>query len=145
MADHESKNIEDGTVLRPRFNADGLIAAVATDAETGEALMLAWMNEEALRLTAETGVAHYYSRSRQVLWKKGESSGHVQNVVDLRIDCDQDAVWMRVEQVGGGACHTGRRTCFYRVVTADGGGLALAFAEDAQDRVFDPADVYAKD
>jgi len=142
MADLDKTALEEGTTLRPRFNADGLIAAVATDATTGEALMLAWMNAEALRLTVETGEAHYYSRSRAKMWRKGESSGHVQRVIDLRIDCDQDAVWMRVEQTGGAACHTGRRTCFYRVVQQNDGGLALTFADDAATPVFDPKDVY---
>ncbi|MHC8508434.1 MAG: phosphoribosyl-AMP cyclohydrolase [Rhodospirillales bacterium] len=135
---------EEGAVLRPRFNADGLIAAAASCAETGEFLMLAWMNEEALRLTAETGWAHYYSRSRGALWRKGETSGRGQRVVEMRIDCDQDAVWLRVAQVGGAACHTGRRTCFYRVVTQADGALALKFADDAKDRVFNPEDVYKK-
>ncbi len=109
--------LERGTVLAPRFNSDGLIAAVATDAATGEVLMLAWMNAEALRLTVETGEAHYYSRSRAALWKKGETSGQVQAVRELRVDCDQDAVWMKVTAGGdGGACHVGFRSCFYRVV-----------------------------
>ena len=109
--------LERGTVLAPRFNADGLIAAVATDAATGEVLMLAWMNAEALRLTLQTGEAHYYSRSRAALWKKGETSGQVQVVRELRVDCDQDAVWMKVSAGGdGGACHVGFRSCFYRVV-----------------------------
>jgi phosphoribosyl-AMP cyclohydrolase len=146
MADQDKKDLEEGAVLRPRFNADGLIPAVATDSETGEPLMLAWMNAEALRLTVETGEAHYFSRSRGTLWKKGETSGHVQRVAEVRIDCDQDAVWLRVEQIGGAACHTGRRTCFYRVVTdADAdGGLALDFADDARARVFDPDAVYGR-
>ena len=109
--------LERGEVLSPRFNADGLIAAVATDAGTGEVLMLAWMNAEALRLTLDTGQAHYFSRSRQALWKKGESSGQIQIVVEARIDCDQDAVWLKVIAGGdGGACHVGFRSCFYRVV-----------------------------
>ena len=109
--------LERGSVLAPRFNADGLIAAVATDAATGEVLMLAWMNAEALRLTLETGEAHYYSRSRARLWKKGETSGQVQAVQELRVDCDQDAVWIKVVAGGdGGACHVGFRSCFYRVV-----------------------------
>jgi phosphoribosyl-AMP cyclohydrolase len=105
--------------LRPRFNADGLIAAIAQDAETGEVLMLAWMNAEALKETLETGRAVYWSRSRGVLWRKGETSGHEQHVVDLRVDCDQDAVLLKVRQTGA-ACHTGRRSCFYRVAAADG-------------------------
>ena len=109
--------LERGDILAPRFDANGLIAAVATHAATGEVLMLAWMNAEALKLTVETGEAHYYSRSRQALWKKGETSGQVQKVVELRVDCDQDAVWMKVDPQGdGGACHVGFRSCFYRVV-----------------------------
>lgn len=114
--------LEQGAVLAPRFDAAGLIAAVATDGATGEVLMLAWMNAEALTLTLDTGQAHYFSRSRQALWKKGETSGQVQRVKELRIDCDQDAVWLKVEVGGdGGACHTGARSCFYRVV--EGGAL----------------------
>ncbi len=112
--------LEQGETLTPRFDAQGLIACVATDAATGEILMLAWMNDEALKLTLETGQAHYYSRSRQALWKKGETSGQVQTVRELRIDCDQDAVWITVDVGGdGGACHTGARSCFYRAY-ADG-------------------------
>ncbi len=109
--------------LRPKFDADGLVAAIAQDAETGEVLMLAWMNAEALRLTLETGRATYWSRSRAALWVKGETSGHTQAVVEVRVDCDQDAVLLKVRQTGG-ACHTGRDSCFYRI--ADPGGLALA-------------------
>ena len=109
--------LEQGSVLAPRFDADGLIAAVATHADTGEVLMLAWMNAEALRRTLDTAEAHYFSRSRQALWKKGETSGQVQTVVEVRIDCDQDAVWLKVRPQGdGGACHTGQRSCFYRAV-----------------------------
>ena len=117
----DARALEEGEVLTPRFDANGLIAAVATDAATGEVLMLAWMNAEALRLTLATGTAHYWSRSRATLWKKGETSGQLQRVIELRVDCDQDAVWLRVEVAGdGGACHTGRRSCFYRVADADG-------------------------
>ena len=108
--------LEHGAALTPRFDANGLIAAVATHAVTGEILMLAWMNAEALQLTLDTGQAHYFSRSRQALWKKGETSGQIQIVRELLIDCDQDAVWIKVEPQGdGGACHTGARSCFYRV------------------------------
>ena len=108
--------LERGAVLTPNFNADGLIAALAVSADTGEVLMFAWMNAEALRLTLDTGVAHYYSRSRQALWKKGETSGQLQSVVELRVDCDQDAVLLKVRVGGdGGACHVGFRSCFYRV------------------------------
>ena len=120
----DTHDLERGTVLAPRFDANGLIAAIATDAGTGEVLMFAWMNAEALRLTMETGIAHYYSRSRQSLWKKGETSGQLQQVAEMRIDCDQDAVWLKVAVQGdGGACHVGFRSCFYRVV--ENGGLVL--------------------
>ena len=114
--------LERGQVLAPGFNAEGLIAAIAQHADTGEVLMLAWMNAEALRLTLDTGQAHYFSRSRQALWKKGETSGQVQDVVEARIDCDQDAVLLKVRPQGdGGACHVGFRACFYRVI--EGGAL----------------------
>ena len=105
--------------LRPKFNSDGLIAAVAQDVESDEVLMLAWMNAEALEMTLKTGRATYWSRSRQSLWIKGESSGHTQDVKEVRIDCDQDAVVLKVTQAGG-ACHTGRKSCFYRVANVDG-------------------------
>jgi phosphoribosyl-AMP cyclohydrolase len=110
-------DLERGAVLAPRFDGNGLIAAVATHASTGEVLMLAWMNAEALRLTIDTGFAHYFSRSRQALWRKGESSGQTQKVRELRVDCDQDAIWLKVEPQGdGGACHVGFRSCFYRAL-----------------------------
>ena len=109
--------LEHGVVLAPRFDDHGLICAVAAHADTGELLMVAWMNAEALRLTLETGEAHYYSRSRQELWHKGATSGQIQNLVEARIDCDQDVVLLRVLPQGdGGACHTGARNCFYRVI-----------------------------
>ena len=112
-----TQELERGAVLAPRFDAAGLVAAVAQHAETGEVLMLAWMNAQALQLTLDTGEAHYFSRSRNALWKKGESSGQVQKVVEARIDCDQDAVLLKVLPQGdGGACHVGFRSCFYRVV-----------------------------
>lgn len=108
-----------GLVLNPKYDAAGLVTAVASDADSGEMLMLAHMNDEALRLTLETGLAHFWSRSRGRLWKKGETSGHVLRVQDVRIDCDQDALWLIVRPEGP-ACHTGRRSCFYRRVTPDG-------------------------
>jgi len=109
--------LERGDVLAPRFDANGLIAAIAQHAETGEILMVAWMNAEALRRTLDTGEAHYFSRSRQELWHKGATSGQVQKVVEVRVDCDQDAVLLKVLPQGdGGACHVGFRACFYRVV-----------------------------
>lgn len=114
--------LERGEVLAPRFDANGLIAAVAAHADTGEVLMLAWMSPEALRLTLDTGYAHYFSRSRGALWKKGESSGQLQQVIEVRVDCDQDAVLLKVSPQGdGGACHVGFRSCFYRAV--EGGKL----------------------
>ncbi len=109
--------LEQGETLSPRFDETGLIAAIATHAETGEVLMFAWMNAEALARTLETGEAHYFSRSRNELWRKGATSGQIQAVADARIDCDQDAVWLKVRPQGdGGACHTGARSCFYRVI-----------------------------
>ncbi len=105
--------------LRPKFNADGLIAAIAQDDVTGEVLMLAWMNAEAFAATLASGRATYWSRSRAALWIKGETSGHTQEVTEIRVDCDQDAVLMKVRQTGG-ACHTGRASCFYRRVNASG-------------------------
>jgi phosphoribosyl-AMP cyclohydrolase len=109
--------LERGSTLTPSFNADGLVAAIAQHADTGEVLMLAWMDARALRLTLDTGEAHYFSRSRQALWKKGETSGQIQQVAEVRIDCDQDAVLLKVRPQGdGGACHVGFRSCFYRVV-----------------------------
>jgi len=120
--------LEEGIAFAPRFDADGLIACVAKDASDGQILMLAYMNAEALRLTLETGVAHYWSRSRQTLWRKGDTSGQVQRVTEIRTDCDQDALLLTVEPGGnGGACHTGRRSCFYRKVALDGDKAKLVF------------------
>lgn len=134
-------DIEEGLALTPKFDANGLITAVATDATSGDVLMVAHMNAEALARTIESGEAWYYSRSRQQLWKKGETSGHVQRVVELRVDCDQDALWLKVEQQGPGACHTGRRSCFYRAVPlGQTGAIRLEFSDG--ERAFDPEAVY---
>jgi len=103
-----------------QWNTDGLVPAIAQDAETGDVLMMAWMNREALTLTRETGQAVYWSRSRQKLWFKGEQSGHTQEVAEVRIDCDADVVLLRIRQIGGISCHTGRRRCFFRVLDNDG-------------------------
>jgi phosphoribosyl-AMP cyclohydrolase len=138
-------DIEDSLTLQPRYDAAGLVTCVATDAATGEVLMVAHMNEEALRKTIATGDAWYYSRSRQALWRKGESSGNVQRVVELRVDCDQDAVWIKVQQHGGAACHTGRRSCFYRAVPLAQSGEAVVLEFRDADPMFDPATVYGKD
>ncbi|WP_291563202.1 phosphoribosyl-AMP cyclohydrolase [Bradyrhizobium sp.] len=137
----DSSDTEEGLGLQPKFDAAGLVTCVATDANTGEVLMVAHMNDEALRKTIASGEAWYFSRSRNALWRKGETSGHTQRVVEMRMDCDQDAVWIRVEQVGA-ACHTGRRSCFYRKVTAGEGGARLAFVD--AERLFDPNSVYRK-
>jgi phosphoribosyl-AMP cyclohydrolase len=136
-------DIEEGRAFAPKFDADGLVTCVATDAGTGEVLMVAHMNAEALQRTIATGDAWYYSRSRKALWKKGESSGHVQRVREMRIDCDQDAVWIKVEQQGAGACHTGRRTCFYRAVPLKASGAVTLEFCDAE-KTFDPQSVYDK-
>jgi phosphoribosyl-AMP cyclohydrolase len=141
MAGKSQQDVEEGLAFAPKFDADGLITAVATDAKSGDVLMVAHMNDEAVRKTIATGEAWYYSRSRKVLWKKGETSGHVQRVRELRIDCDQDALWLKVEQEGEGACHTGRRSCFYRAIPfGQGAGAGLEF-RDAE-KTFDPGKVY---
>jgi phosphoribosyl-AMP cyclohydrolase len=114
--------LEEGTVFTPRFDAHGLITAVVTNADDGALLMVAHMNAEALAKTLETGIAHYWSRSRSTLWKKGETSGNIQHVVAVTTDCDQDALHLSVRVAGDGAtCHTGRRSCFYRNVSLEGG------------------------
>ena len=134
-------DLEEGLALTPKFDADGLVTCVATDAGSGEVLLVAHMNAEALARTIATGEAWYFSRSRRALWKKGETSGHTQRVLEMRVDCDQDAIVIKVEQ-SGGACHTGRRSCFYRAVPlGKTGAVALEFRED---RVFDPTKVYKK-
>jgi len=138
------KEVEEGDVLAPKFDRRGLIPVVTTDATTGEVLMMGVMNAEALVRTIETGEAHYWSRSRQRLWRKGATSGFVQKVIELRIDDDQDAVWLRVEVRGGGAsCHVGYRSCFFRSLPL--GPLAIApmrlrFTE--REKLFEPREVY---
>lgn len=135
-------DVEESLTLQPRFDAAGLVTCVATDAASGEVLMVAHMNAEALRKTIATGEAWYYSRSRKSLWRKGESSGHTQHVVEMRVDCDQDAVWIRVEQHGAGACHTGRRSCFYRAVPLGQTGDSVTLEFRDADKAFDPDQVY---
>ena len=134
-----SHDREEGLAFQPKFDASGLLTCVATDAATGDVLMVAHMNDEALRKTIESGEAWYFSRSRNALWRKGESSGHTQRVIEMRLDCDQDAIWIRVEQTGA-ACHTGRRSCFYRKVDGTGGDIRLSFVD--ADRLLDPKTVY---
>ena len=138
------EQVEEGRELAPKFDDQGVLAAVATDVNTGDVLMLGYMNAEALEKTIETGEAHYWSRSRQTLWHKGATSGLVQKVVDLRIDDDQDAVWLKVEVAGSGAsCHVGYMSCFYRSIPTGEKPtpeLELKFREDS--KTFDPKDVY---
>ncbi len=140
MADR-SADIEEGLTFTPNFDSNGLVTAVVTDARAGDVLMVAHMNDEALRKTIASGEAWYYVRSRKTLWRKGETSGHTQRVVELRVDCDQDAVWLKVEQAGEGSCHTGRRSCFYRAVPLRKSGAVTLEFRDA-DRRFDPKAVY---
>jgi phosphoribosyl-AMP cyclohydrolase len=142
------EQVEESSELAPRFDDRGLITVVTTDAGSGEVLMQAYMNSEALGLTIRTGEAHYYSRSRQALWRKGATSGFVQKVRELLIDDDQDCVWLRVEVTGGASCHVGYRSCFYRrvPVAADfqarqsGGHIELEWT--GSEKVFDPREVY---
>ena len=142
------EQVEEGTDLAPRFDDRGLITVVTTDAESGELLMQGYMNAEALSLTIQTGEAHYFSRSRQVLWHKGATSGLVQNVRELLVDDDQDCVWLRVDVAGGASCHVGYRSCFYRRIPAGteyadkqvDGMIGLEFTDT--DKVFDPQEVY---
>jgi phosphoribosyl-AMP cyclohydrolase len=137
----ETNEREEGLTFQPKFDASGLVTCVATDATSGEVLMVAHMNDEALRKTIASGQAWYFSRSRNALWRKGESSGQTQRVVEMRMDCDQDAVWIRVEQTGA-ACHTGRRSCFYRAVASGEGGAQLSLV--SAERLFDPKQIYRK-
>jgi phosphoribosyl-AMP cyclohydrolase len=139
-----AQEIEEGQTFAPKFDTGGLITCVVTDVHTGAVLMVAHMNAQALEQTVSTGEAWFYSRSRDKLWKKGETSGHVMRVAEIRVDCDQDALWLKVDQADAGACHTGRRSCFYRAVVRSGpdAPLTLAFRDD--ERVFDPAKVYGK-
>ena len=142
------EEVEEGVDLAPKFDERGLITAVTTDATSGELLMQGYMNAEALRLTIETGEAHYYSRSRQTLWHKGATSGLVQKVVELLIDDDQDCIWLRVDVAGGASCHVGYRSCFYRRIpvgeeyrtSRKRGQVELEFTDT--EKVFDPLEVY---
>jgi phosphoribosyl-AMP cyclohydrolase len=137
----EINDIEEGLAFKPKFDAAGLVTCVATDARTGDVLMVAHMNDEALRKTIASGEAWYFSRSRNSLWRKGEISGQVQRVVEMRTDCDQDAIWIRVEQ-SGAACHTGRRSCFYRMIGRGEGAAILSFVD--AERQFDPKAIYGE-
>ncbi len=141
------EQVEEGLDLAPKFDADGLIPCITTDADTGEVLMLGYMNGEALQRTIVTGEAHYWSRSRQCLWHKGATSGLIQEVVEMRIDDDQDAIWLRVQVAGSGAsCHVGYRSCFYRSVELGDHSdkpARLVFTESG--KTFDPKQVYGNE
>jgi phosphoribosyl-AMP cyclohydrolase len=131
-------DLEEGHAFMPRFGPDGILPAIAVSAKAGDVLMLAYMNKQALELTLKTGEAHFWSRSKQRLWKKGEESGNTMQVVELRTDCDQDTLLLKVEMKGKpAACHTGRRSCFYRAVEPSG---HLRFVD--AERLFDPAETY---
>jgi phosphoribosyl-AMP cyclohydrolase len=134
------EQVEEGSELAPKFDADGLIPAVTTDAVSGELLMVGYMNAEALERTIATGEAHYWSRSRQALWHKGATSGLVQTVKELMIDDDQDCVWLKVDVAGGASCHVGYRSCFYRRIPLGADTAELEFTET--EKVFDPKRIY---
>ena len=141
-SDH--KIVEESFVFSPKFDTNGLIPAIAIDAASKEPLMLAYMNEHSLRMTLELGEAVYYSRSRQEIWHKGATSGHVQKIKEIRTDCDQDTLILYVDQIGAGACHTGRSTCFYRSVDLNSGSDPAALKFTETDLAFDPDSVYKK-
>lgn len=137
------EQVEEGFELAPKFDSSGLIPVVTTDIDTGELLMHGYMNVEALKKTLATGQMHYFSRSRQVLWHKGATSGFLQNVKELLIDDDQDALWAKVEVLGGASCHVGYRSCFYRKIEHSDGKAGLLFTDT--DKVFDPEAVYGEE
>ncbi|MBT7960200.1 MAG: phosphoribosyl-AMP cyclohydrolase [Akkermansiaceae bacterium] len=138
----DKASLEEKCILAPKFDDNGLIPAVAMDAATKEPLMLAYMNKQSLLMTLELGEAVYYSRSRQEIWHKGATSGHTQKVKEIRTDCDQDALIIYVEQLGAGACHTGRNSCFYRKVNLDDGKNPAALSFTKSELTFDPKIVY---
>lgn len=146
FAAREGVDIEEGASFAPKFGENGVLPVVITDADTGEVLMLAYMNALALARTIETGEAHYWSRSRGKLWRKGETSGNTQAVVEMRADCDQDSIWLKVRMKGSGACcHTGRRSCFYRAVPAgQSAGAQTRLEMRDGEKLFDPDKVYRK-
>ncbi|MDD3762808.1 MAG: phosphoribosyl-AMP cyclohydrolase [Nevskiales bacterium] len=136
------EQVEEGKELAPKFDEDGLIPCITTAAKSGEVLMLGYMNAEALKRTIATGEAHYWSRSRQVLWHKGATSGLVQKVVELRVDDDQDAIWLRVDVVGDASCHVGFRSCFYRSVPVGEGPDVRDLNFEEAEKTFDPKEIY---
>jgi len=144
----DKKELEEGLVFTPRFDKNDLIPCITTCNSSGDVLMFAFMNKRALEKTVQSGEAHYWSRSRQCLWHKGATSGYTQKVVEMRTDCDQDCIWLKVEVAGAAvaACHTGRKTCFYRQIevgSKDGNDIRMRFCDDS-DRLFDPDEVYKR-
>jgi phosphoribosyl-AMP cyclohydrolase len=138
-----TEQVEEGRVFAPKFDENGLITCIIADAWSGEVLMLAYMNDEALARSIETSETWLYSRSRKSLWKKGETSGHTMRIVEIRVDCDQDALLVRVEQTSAGACHTGRASCFYRALPMrERAGHTLVLEYRHAEKVFDPDVVY---
>ena len=136
------EQVEESTELAPKFDQDGLIPVVTTDFSSGEVLMQGYMNDEAFRQTISIGEAVYYSRSRKTLWHKGKTSGLVQNIKEIRIDDDQDCVWLRVDVKGGASCHVGYRSCFYRSVPFKGDGSKTVLRFEENEKVFDPKEIY---
>ena len=136
------EQVEESTELAPKFDENGLIPVVTTDFSSGEVLMQGFMNEEALKLTIKDGEAVYFSRSRNTIWHKGKTSGLVQKIKEIRIDDDQDCVWLRVEVVGGASCHVGYRSCFYRSIPIDKNNSKIVLKFEEKEKVFDPKEVY---
>ena len=136
------EQVEESTELAPKFDEKGLIPVVTTDFSSGEVLMQGFMNEEALKLTIKNGEAVYFSRSRNTIWHKGKTSGLVQKIKEIRIDDDQDCVWLRVEVVGGASCHVGYRSCFYRSIPIDNNSSKIVLKFEEKEKVFDPKEVY---
>ena len=136
------EQVEESNELAPKFDENGLIPVVTTDFSSGEVLMQGFMNEEALKLTIKNGEAVYFSRSRNTIWHKGKTSGLVQKIKEIRIDDDQDCVWLRVEVVGGASCHVGYRSCFYRSIPIDKNSSKIVLKFEEKEKVFDPKEVY---
>ena len=136
------EQVEESTELAPKFDENGLIPVVTSDFSSGEVLMQGFMNEEALKLTIKNGEAVYFSRSRNTIWHKGKTSGLVQKIKEIRIDDDQDCVWLRVEVVGGASCHVGFRSCFYRSIPIDNNDSKIVLKFEEKEKVFDPKEVY---
>jgi len=136
------EQIEESTELAPKFDDNGIIPVVTTDYSSGEVLMQGYMNEEAFKKTIETGEAVYFSRSRNTLWHKGKTSGLIQNVKEIRIDDDQDSVWLRVDVIGGASCHVGYRSCFYRSIPLGDNKTKIVLQFEEKEKVFDPKKVY---